>query len=45
MSSLSQNMSCLSCLLIYIIPLFELFVNCLSSIVLIVNCLSIVFFY
>ena len=40
MSSLSQN---LSCLLIYIIPLFELFVNCLSSIVLFVNCLPIVF--
>ena len=43
MSSLSQNVSCLSCLLIYIIPLFELFVNCLSSIVLFVNCLPIVF--
>ena len=42
MSSLSQNASCLSCLLSYIIPLFELFVNCLSSIVLFVNCLPIV---
>ena len=43
MSSLSQNVSCLSCLLSYIIPLFELFVNCLSSIVLFVVCLPIVF--
>ena len=43
MSSLSQNVSCLSCLLSYIIPLLELFVNCLSSIVLFVVCLPIVF--